>query len=137
MYVHSHLRHAEAMAVLGEAQELWDALLVVNPIAVTDRLAHASLRRRNTYFSSGDAAFRNRYQASADWERVRAKTIAVDGGWRIYSSGPGLYTNMLIRHALGVRRDSGERIVKPCLPASLRGLSLAWSGRFAPGSQLR
>ena len=34
MYVHSHLRYAEAMAVLGEAQALWNALLVVNPIAV-------------------------------------------------------------------------------------------------------
>ena len=99
-------------------------MLVVNPIAVTDRLAHASLRQRNAYFSSSDAAFRDRYQASAEWERVKAKTIAVDGGWRIYSSGSGLYTNMLIRHALGVRRHFGKRIVKPCLPASLQGLSL-------------
>jgi cellobiose phosphorylase len=135
MYVHSHLRYAEAMAVLGEAQALWDALLVVNPIAVTDRLAHASLRQRNAYFSSSDAAFRDRYQASAEWERVKAKTIAVDGGWRIYSSGSGLYTNMLIRHALGVRRHFGKRIVKPCLPASLQGLRLEWTGRPAPGSQ--
>ncbi len=81
----------EAMSVLGESEALWDALLVVNPIAVTDRLTHASLRQRNAYFSSSDAAFRDRYQASAEWARVRADTIAVDGGWRIYSSGPGLY----------------------------------------------
>ena len=26
MYVHAHLHHAEAMAVLGEADALWDAL---------------------------------------------------------------------------------------------------------------
>ena len=131
MYVHSHLRYAEAMSVLGESEALWEALLVVNPIAVTDRLTHASLRQRNAYFSSSDAAFQDRYQASAEWARVGADTIAVDGGWRIYSSGPGLYTNMLIRHVFGARRHFGERIVKPCLPTSQEGLSLAWPGRSA------
>jgi cellobiose phosphorylase len=130
MYVHSHLRYAEAMSVLGESQALWDALLAVNPIAVTDRLSHASLRQRNAYFSSSDAAFRDRYQASAEWARVKAGTIAVDGGWRIYSSGAGLYTNMLIQHALGVRRHFGKRIAKPCLPASQEGLSLVWPSRL-------
>jgi 1,2-beta-oligoglucan phosphorylase len=132
MYVHSHLRYAEAMAVLGESQALWDALVVVNPIAVTDRLAHASLRQRNAYFSSSDAAFRDRYQASAEWERVKADAIAVDGGWRIYSSGSGLYINMLIQHALGVRRYFGKRIMRPCLPASQKGLRLRWPGRPTP-----
>jgi 1,2-beta-oligoglucan phosphorylase len=129
MYVHSHLRYAEAMSALGEAEALWDALQMVNPIAVTERLNHASLRQRNTYFSSSDAAFADRYQASSEWERVREQTIAVDGGWRIYSSGPGLYANMLIRHALGVRRHFGKRIVKPCLPPSRGGLRLVWADR--------
>ena len=57
MYVHAHLRYAEALSVLGEADALWEALLVVNPIAITDRLANGSLRQRNAYFSSSDAAF--------------------------------------------------------------------------------
>ena len=135
MYVHSHLRYAEAMSVLGESQALWDALMVVNPIAVTDRLAHASLRQRNAYFSSSDAAFRDRYQASAEWELVKAEKIAVDGGWRIYSSGPGLITNILIRHVFGVRRHFGERIVNPCLPASPNGLALVWPGRLGASSR--
>ena len=90
MYVHSHLRYAEAMSILGEHEALWNALLIVNPIAVTDRLVNASLRQRNAYFSSSDAAFRDRYQASAQWESVRTGSVPVDGGWRIYSSGPGL-----------------------------------------------
>ncbi|HME83569.1 MAG TPA: cellobiose phosphorylase [Roseiarcus sp.] len=137
MYVHSHLRYAEAMSVLGESQALWDALMVVNPIAVTDRLTHASLRQRNAYFSSSDAAFADRYQASAEWARVKAETIAVDGGWRIYSSGPGLYTNMLIRHVFGARRHFGKRIVNPRLPASQEGLSLAWPSRPAADSRPR
>jgi cellobiose phosphorylase len=137
MYVHSHLRYAEAMSVLGESEAQWNALMVANPIAVTDRLTHASLRQRNAYFSSSDAAFQDRYQASAEWARVKADRIAVDGGWRIYSSGSGLATNMLIRHVFGVRRWFGERIVKPCLPASQRGLRLEWPDRLARGSRQR
>ena len=81
-------------------------------------MTHASLRQRNAYFSSSDAAFRDRYQASAEWERVKTGAIAVDGGWRIYSSGPGLYPYILIQHVFGHRRRFGEREVKACLPKS-------------------
>ena len=86
----------------GEADALWTALQVVNPIAVTERLAHASPRQRNAHFSSSDAAFRDRYQANAEWERVRTGTVALEGGWRVYSSGPGLSTNLLLQHAFGI-----------------------------------
>jgi cellobiose phosphorylase len=137
MYTHAHLRYAQAMALLGEAQEMWDALLLVNPIAVTERLPEASVRQRNTYFSSSDAAFGDRYQASAEWARVGAGSIALDGGWRTYSSGPGLYVNVLIMHALGVRREFGARSLKPCLPASLRGLQPQWGAGRALGSPPR
>ena len=137
MYTHAHLRYAQAMAVLGEAQEMWDALLLVNPIAVTERLSEAALRQRNTYFSSSDAAFTDRYQASAEWPRVREGAIAVDGGWRIYSSGPGLYVNVLIVYALGARRELGARSLRPCLPAALRDLRLEWGAGPRPGSRLR
>jgi cellobiose phosphorylase len=116
MYVHAHLRYGEAMAVLGEADALWDALLVANPISVTERVANAAPRQRNAYFSSSDAAFCDRYEASAQWPRVKAGDIAVEGGWRIYSSGPGLYVNLLIRHALGIRRIFGDRVNQPVLP---------------------
>ena len=116
MYVHAHLRYGEAMAVLGEADALWEALQVANPIAVTDRLAHALPRQRNAYFSSSDAAFHDRYEARADWARVKAATIPVEGGWRVYSSGPGIYASLMICHALGIRRHWGERIAEPVLP---------------------
>ena len=109
MYTHSHLRYGEAMSDIGEFAALWDALLVANPIAVTDELPNASLRQRNAYFSSSDAAFQDRYEASGEWTRVKANSIAVDGGWRIYSSGPGLYANMLIRHAFGLWRRFGNK----------------------------
>jgi cellobiose phosphorylase len=125
MYVHAHLRYGEAMAVLGEADALWEALHVANPISVTERVANAAPRQRNAYFSSSDAAFSDRYEASAAWSRVRAGTIAVEGGWRIYSSGPGLYVNLLIRHALGIRRVFGDRVNEPVLPSAQSALRLA------------
>jgi cellobiose phosphorylase len=124
MYVHAHLRYGEAMAVLREADALWEALQSASPITITERVAHAAPRQRNAYFSSSDAAFPDRYRASAEWQRVRDGTIAVDGGWRIYSSGPGLYTNVLLAHALGVRRRFGARVVAPVLPQSLGRVTL-------------
>ena len=124
MYVHAHLRYGEALAVLGEAEALWEALQVVNPVCVAAVVANASPRQRNAYFSSSDAAFPDRYRASAEWERVRQGSVAADGGWRIYSSGPGLYVNLLLCHALGVRRRFGERMVAPVLPPGLGPVTL-------------
>jgi cellobiose phosphorylase len=126
MYVHAHLRYAEAMAGLGESGPLWDALQVANPIAVTDLLAEGGLRQRNAYFSSSDAAFPDRYAASAEWGRVTAGRIAVEGGWRVYSSGPGLYANVMIRLIFGRRRKWGERIALPLLPAGRADARLMW-----------
>jgi len=125
MYVHAHLRYGEAMAILGEPDALWDALVAANPIAVTECGANAAPRQRNAYFSSSDAAFPDRYQASAAWSTVKAGTIAVEGGWRVYSSGPGLYLNLLIRHALGRRRIFGKQVHQPVLPNSHSALRLA------------
>ena len=81
MYVHAHLRYGEAMAVLGEAEALWEALQVVNPVSVAEVVANASPRQRNAYFSSSDAAFPDRYRASAEWERVREGDGR--GRWRV------------------------------------------------------
>jgi len=135
MYTHSHLRYGEAMSDIGEFGALWEALSVANPIAVTDELPHASLRQRNAYFSSSDAAFEDRYQASDEWARVKANSIAVDGGWRIYSSGPGLFANMLIRHAFGLRRQFGKRVQSPGLRKSRKDLILEWPGRAGGGAR--
>lgn len=116
MYVHAHLRCCEAAAALGDAQALWEGLAVASPIAVTERLPHAALRQRNAYFTSSDAAFRHRYEASADWWRVRTGGVPVEGGWRIYSSGPGLFLHLLLSRAAGVGRRFGERICAPLPP---------------------
>jgi cellobiose phosphorylase len=107
------------MAVLGDAEALWEALQLANPISVTDRLAQALPRQRNAYFSSSDAAFPDRYAASTEWQQVKAGQVGVEGGWRIYSSGPGLYTGILVCDVLGLRRNWGKRAVRPLLPPAL------------------
>ncbi|MGO7675409.1 hypothetical protein ACC685_36455, partial [Rhizobium ruizarguesonis] len=53
----------------------------------------------------------------AEWERVKSGEIAVDGGWRIYSSGPGLYIRSFVENILGFKRRFGRRKRKPLLPA--------------------
>src|SRR5688500_795535 len=120
-YVHAHLRYAEALAVMGRADELWRALLVVNPIAVTDVVGNARPRQRNCYFSSSDAAFADRYEASRDYDKLRQGQVPVDAGWRIYSSGPGIYTNLVIRHLFGLRRHFDFVEFDPVLPGELDG----------------
>jgi 1,2-beta-oligoglucan phosphorylase len=124
MYVHAHLRYAEAMAVLREAEALWGALILANPIAVTDRLAQALPRQRNAYFSSSDAAFPDRYTASNEWWRVNTGAVGVEGGWRIYSSGPGIYANLLICRVLAHHRQWGKRTARPLLPQALQDMTL-------------
>lgn len=119
MYVHAHLRYCETLALDEDVEALWAALSLVNPISVTERLPHASLRQRNTYFSSSDAAFHDRYKAASDWEKVKAGDIAIDGGWRIYSSGPGLYAKSLLQNVLGFKRHLGVRNREPLISAAV------------------
>jgi cellobiose phosphorylase len=122
-YVHAHLRYAEALAMVGRADELWRALQVVNPIAVTQLVAGAGARQRNCYFSSSDAAFATRYEALRDYEKLRTGEVPTDGGWRIYSSGPGIYTNLVIRHLFGLRRHFEWYEFDPVLPKQLDGVT--------------
>jgi cellobiose phosphorylase len=119
LYVHAHLRYGEALAKLRQADALWEALQMVNPVAVAETVANASPRQRNAYFGSSDLAFPDRYRAGSEWASARDGTVAADGGWRIYSSGPGLYTNLLLSHALGIRRRFCDRVVDPVLPRAL------------------
>ncbi|ACK51385.1 conserved hypothetical protein [Methylocella silvestris BL2] len=108
MYVHSHLRFGEALAHRGDLDGLSDALGAVNPISIGDRLESALPRQRNAFFSSSDAAFADRASASADWDRLKRGEIGLEGGWRIYSSGPGIFMNLLIRHGFGRQRLWGR-----------------------------
>lgn len=102
MYAHSHLRYCEAMGALGDGAAVKAGLRLINPITVTQDLPNASLRQRNAFFSSSDAAFRDRAEASAEWGRVRLGDVPVDGGWRIYSSGAGIFVRLALKFLGGV-----------------------------------
>ena len=70
------------------------------------------------------SAIATRPAPNGSWSK--AGEIAVDGGWRIYSSGPGVYVSLVVQHALGVKRRFGKRRrAKRALPASQRRLQLA------------
>ncbi|MBA3849796.1 MAG: hypothetical protein C0502_07345 [Opitutus sp.] len=121
-YVHAHLRYAEAMARLGRADELWEALQVVNPVGLERVVPRAAPRQSNVYFSSSDADFADRLEFSARWPELRAGRIALRAGWRLYSSGPGLYLHKVRACLLGLRESFGTVIFDPVLPRSLDGL---------------
>jgi cellobiose phosphorylase len=130
MYVHAHLRYCQALAIVRNADALWQALRRTNPILAGD-IPLGRPRQRNTYFTSSDAAFCDRYEASARWADLRAGGVATEGGWRIYSSGPGLFVRLLVEDVLGLKRHLGKRVVEPLLPRSVGAVtvSAAWNYR--------
>jgi CRISPR-associated protein Csx3 len=122
-YVHAHIRYAEAMARLGDADRLWRALQVINPVGLEHVVPGAVARQSNVYFSSSDADFADRIEAAARWPELRAGRIPVRGGWRLYSSGPGLYLHKVRTCLLGLRESFGDVVFDPVLPRSLDGLT--------------
>lgn len=118
-YVHAHLRYAEAMAKLGRAEDLLQALLVVNPVGLCDRLPSAGLRQTNAYFSSSDADFADRYEVEQNYKQVMRGEVTYQGGWRVYSSGPGMYIGLVRSALLGLRRHYDHFIFDPVLATSL------------------
>ncbi len=122
-YVHAHLRYAEAMAKMGDAEGLWTALQVVNPVGLHEVLSNALPRQSNVYFSSSDADFSDRIEASRRWTELRTASVGVRGGWRLYSSGPGIYIHTVRASLLGLRESFGEIVFDPVIPSVLDGLS--------------
>jgi cellobiose phosphorylase len=92
----------------------------------------ATLRQANCYYSSSDAAFADRYQARAEYARVSAGTIPLDGGWRVYSSGAGISLALTLRHFLGLTWESGALCVDPVMPGALDGMRVTTSVRLRP-----
>ena len=121
-YVHAHLRWAEAMAKVGDADALWWGLQACNPVGLAHVVPHAVPRQSNVYFSSSDADFGDRLEASARWSELRAGRVAVRGGWRLYSSGPGLFLRTVRTSLLGVRESFGDIVFDSMVPRSLDGL---------------
>lgn len=122
-YVHAHIRFVEAMAKLGNTEEVWKGLEIINPVGLTEVVPNAERRQSNSYFSSSDGKFNTRYEAQERFNELRTGSVPVKGGWRIYSSGPGIYMNQLISNCLGIRQEAEDLIIDPVLPEKFDGLT--------------
>jgi cellobiose phosphorylase len=124
MYMHAHLRYAQAMAHVGAADRFFRALCQANPIAIRSIVGSANPRQANCYYSSSDATFEDRYQASAEYPRIARGTISLDGGWRVYSSGAGIALGLIIRRFLGLSCEAKRLSIDPVMPSVLSGMSV-------------
>ncbi len=124
MYTHAHLRYAEAMATFGDADAFYLALRQAVPIGIRDVVPNARPRQANTYASSSDASFADRREAEARYGDVRTGKIAVEGGWRTYSSGAGIAFRLIHERLFGLRRGRATLTVDPVLPRRLAGLAI-------------
>jgi len=131
-YVHAHIRYAEAMAKLGKEDDVWSSLEKINPIGIQSVVPNAEMRQSNAYFSSSDGKFNDRYEAQEHFNELRTGKRTVKGGWRIYSSGPGIYLNQLISQALGIRITHKELVIDPVLPRHLDGLEFTFNIHQTP-----
>lgn len=122
MYMHAHLRYAQALARVGETERFFRALCQANPIGIRSLVPSATLRQANCYYSSSDAAFEDRYQASAEYQRVAEGTVPLDGGWRVYSSGAGIGLSLIVRRFLGLGIEARDVTLDPVIPTALDGL---------------
>jgi len=129
MYMHAHLRYAQALAHVGRAEKLLRALCQADPIGIRAIVPTATRRQANCYYSSSDAAFADRYQARAEYARVRDGTIPLDGGWRVYSSGAGIALALTVRHFLGLTVEAGALCIDPVIPGTLDGMRVTTSFR--------
>jgi cellobiose phosphorylase len=131
MYQHAQLRFAEAMAWYGDGEGFFRALRHANPIALRDLVPGARPRQLNCYYTSSDAVFADRYQAQERYEELLGGRVEFEGGWRVYSSGPGVAVRLIHHYLAGVRRGVSRIAIDPVLPRALDGLRarLAIAGR--------
>jgi len=131
MYVHAHLRYAEAMAHYGDADAFFLALRQANPIGMHDVVSCAARRQANCYYSSSDADVADRYEAAERYQDVRSGAVPTEGGWRVYSSGAGIAMRLVHQCFLGIHRGRARLTFDPVIPRALDGLAvdLTFDGR--------
>ncbi len=56
---------------MGMAQELYDNLFKTIPVGIQESVPNAELRQANSYFSSSDAKFDDRYQAYNNFDQLK------------------------------------------------------------------
>jgi cellobiose phosphorylase len=132
MYVHEHLRYAEARARMGNADDLLRALRQAIPVDYAEIVPQGNVRQANCYYSSSDVLFRSRYEADEHYDEVVGGARRLEGGWRVYSSGPGIYVALVVSRLLGLRIEFGKLVIDPVLARSLDGLEAVLRFRGRP-----
>jgi cellobiose phosphorylase len=125
MYVHEHIRYAESLARTGKAEAFVKALRQAIPVGYRDVVPVGDIRQANCYYSSSDVHFKNRYEADEHYHEVIAGQYTLRGGWRVYSSGPGIYTGIVIRNLFGIRMEASKLILDPVMPRAFSGTTLS------------
>ena len=115
-YCHANVRYCDAMHKMGLADKLYEGLRKINPIIVGEVVKNAIPRQRNSYFSSSDGCFNTRYDAIKHFDDLKTGKAYVKGGWRVYSSGPGIYLNNIITGLLGIKELKDLIIIDPVIP---------------------
>lgn len=124
-YTHAHIRYIEAACRMGDGSQAWRALFEVNPICLHETVPNALPRQSNLYFSSSDGVYPDRWEYNRSYDKLMSGSVPVKGGWRLYSSGPGIYIHCLLRDILGVQQLGTQLRVDPVLPQCSRELSFS------------
>jgi len=74
-----------------------------------------------------DPAFADRYEAFEHYDKALNGEVALEGGWRVYSSGAGISVRLITQCFLGIRQESAHLVIDPVIPAPRDGLSAALS----------
>ncbi len=127
MYSHAHLRFVQACAKCGFANAVSWGLNVISPISIRRAVANAEVRQANCYFSSADANFNTREQFSKHFDKVKSGDVSSRGGWRIYSSGCGLYIARVIKDMLGITLTNKGIIFRPLISFLEVGLQFCFT----------
>jgi cellobiose phosphorylase len=123
MYVHEHIRYSESLAITGKAEAFVKALRQAIPVGYEEVVPCGDARQSNCYYSSSDVTFKTRYEADERYDDVIQGKFPLKGGWRVYSSGPGIYIGIILQRLLGLRIGSRRIILDPVLTMSMDGLS--------------
>jgi cellobiose phosphorylase len=132
MYVHEHIRYAELLAITGRADDFVKALRQAIPLGYRDIVPSGDIRQANCYYSSSDVHFRNRYEADEHYDEIKTGKFILRGGWRVYSSGPGIYIGLILSRLLGFRVNYENVVFDPVIPLSMNGLSASFDFRGYP-----
>jgi cellobiose phosphorylase len=97
-----------AMVPIGDAKAFILAQCQANAIALRRLVPSVTLRQANCYYSSSDAPFVDRYEAMADYEKVKTGAVAPEGGWGIYSSGASIALSLMHQCFLVLRRGKSS-----------------------------